>query len=553
VRISELEGEAVRATAHPLAIRGRIVGCLIGVLLISISALEWRHPLQSLEGYVYDIGYSIGLAFTIAVFLSCLIRLVFTWFDYKQVLSGLDRTPLREAFSRMKRLSWHSMWNPGGSTLRATYRVMSRILESMTRVKAILSNRLFDKSADVLNSILATEDRLEDVMNDYYALFPLSREEESFEELLKGINDTRKKLSEAVEKYSLLFPLDAKVVGALPESRHTLEDVRSADQKVSESWNTYTSAFEAAKKMRAVAEKKAAETSSRFQKFVLWLRHLWKLLSPAKTVQSNPNRGREVIRQIKAAHSRLVDAVNEHDALLASGQPQKVVSQKAHDSLKKIKAAQSKLIAALDRYAALFPAAGVYNPRGKILLNLTIALGELQQQLANTAGLVYREILTPQWTEEQVPSVSEDERLPKATLEMSRVIEEEFVALVYVNFLQSVLLQMRSLVICAGGMYVLLLCSMNVYPFEPHLALQILGVVLIVIMAGVVGFVYKEMHSDPILNRLTSTTAGALGWDFWLKFISAGAIPVFSLLAVQFPEIGRFLFSWLEPALQAVK
>ncbi len=107
-----------------------------------ISALEWRHPLQSLEGYVYDIGYSIGLAFAIAVFLSCLIRLVFTWFDYKQVLSGLDRTPLREAFSRMKRLSWRSMWNPGGSTLRATYRVMSRILESMNRLKPILSNRL---------------------------------------------------------------------------------------------------------------------------------------------------------------------------------------------------------------------------------------------------------------------------------------------------------------------------------------------------------------------------------------------------------------------------
>jgi hypothetical protein len=61
------------------------------------------------------------------------------------------------------------------------------------------------------------------------------------------------------------------------------------------------------------------------------------------------------------------------------------------------------------------------------------------------------------------------------------------------------------------------------------------------------------MHRDAILSRLTSTTAGELGWDFWLKFISAGAIPVFSLLAVQFPEISKFLFSWLEPAVQAIK
>ncbi len=112
---------------------------------------------------------------------------------------------------------------------------------------------------------------------------------------------------------------------------------------------------------------------------------------------------------------------------------------------------------------------------------------------------------------------------------------------------------MRSLVICAGGMYVLILCSMSVYPFEPHPALQVLAVALVVVMAVAVGFVYAGMHRDAVLSRLTSTTAGVLGWDFWFKFISAGAIPVFSLLAVQFPEISRFLFSWLQPALQALK
>jgi hypothetical protein len=38
-----------------------------------------------------------------------------------------------------------------------------------------------------------------------------------------------------------------------------------------------------------------------------------------------------------------------------------------------------------------------------------------------------------------------------------------------------------------------------------------------------------------------------------LKFASAAAIPVLSLLAAQFPEINKILFSWLEPALQAMK
>jgi hypothetical protein len=145
-------------------------------------------------------------------------------------------------------------------------------------------------------------------------------------------------------------------------------------------------------------------------------------------------------------------------------------------------------------------------------------------------------------------TASKKEKLP-----LTRLLAEEFVALVYVNFLITVLLRMRTMVMAAIGMYVFIVLSMNVYPFEPHAALQTLAVVLLAVMGAALAFVYAQMHRDQILSRLTSTTSGELGWDFWLKLASAGAIPVFSLLAVQFPEINRFLFSWLEPALQAVK
>jgi hypothetical protein len=101
--------------------------------------------------------------------------------------------------------------------------------------------------------------------------------------------------------------------------------------------------------------------------------------------------------------------------------------------------------------------------------------------------------------------------------------------------------------------FVLIVLSMNVYPFEPHPALQTLAVGLAIAMVAVIGYVYAKMHRDSILSLMTSNTPGELGWDFWLKLGSAVAIPVFSLLAVQFPEINQFLFSWLEPALQAAK
>jgi len=95
--------------------------------------------------------------------------------------------------------------------------------------------------------------------------------------------------------------------------------------------------------------------------------------------------------------------------------------------------------------------------------------------------------------------------------------------------------------------------SVNAYPFEPHPALQTLSVVLIVLLGAAVGYVYTEMHRDAILSNLTSREPGELGWEFWLKLLAAAAIPVFSLLATQFPEINQLLFSWLQPALEAVK
>jgi len=100
---------------------------------------------------------------------------------------------------------------------------------------------------------------------------------------------------------------------------------------------------------------------------------------------------------------------------------------------------------------------------------------------------------------------------------------------------------------------VFIVLAVSVYPFEPHPALQSLTVILLLVMGAAVGFVYAEMHREAILSRLTSTPVGELGLDFWLKLASAGVIPVFSLLAAQFPSINQFLFSWLEPALQAMK
>ena len=559
VRISEQEGEIVRSIAHPLNIAWPPVAIISGITAVGLAALDWNHPLQSLEGVTYDWGFCLALGIALVVFLGCLARFVFTWANYRQILAGLDRSPLREAFSRMKRLSWSSMWNPGGSTLRETYRVMSRTLENMDRLKHYLDTEPHRGPAGVLDKINDTQERLEDVLNEYHALFPQAGEEEHAGELMNDIQTTHEKLRETVTKYDSLFAKSQETGAAIPATANQVfRFIKQTHGDFSSNLVRYQAAFALAKSRQAAAlsaEKKDPNVAeSWFGKILLISKNPRKLFSGSDDFLKDPARVNEVVKQIKTAHHRLRTAIFEYEEWFAKAHAsQTIVPDGAHARLKKIRHAQAKLTAALDRYASFFPESKTSDARSEILAHLTSALEEVQKQMANTAGAVYTKILQPKWKEALETSVSEDERLKKPELEMPRAIEEEFVALVFVNFLQSVLLQMRTLVICAGGMYVLVLCAMSIYPFEPHLSLQILAVSLLVVMAAAIGFVYAQMHRDTILSRLTSTTAGELGWDFWLKFVSAGAIPVFSLLAVQFPEIGRFLFSWLAPALQALK
>jgi hypothetical protein len=182
--------------------------------------------------------------------------------------------------------------------------------------------------------------------------------------------------------------------------------------------------------------------------------------------------------------------------------------------------------------------------------------GELQQQIAKTAGTVLKSFLGPTWSRVILPVASAlpaDWKKKPEDKTPVELVAEEFVSLVYANFLTSVLLRIRTLVLEAIGIFLFLLFSISSYPFEPNPDMFTLTVFLIVILGVVVAYVYSQMHRDPALSRLTSTSEGEVGFEFWAKLLSAGAIPIFSLLAFQFPSISRVLTNWLGPALQAIK
>jgi hypothetical protein len=441
-RISDIDADALRETAHPFFFQWQVYIPVLVLIPFAMTVVDISHPVQTVEGFAYDAGYSLLLVVMTATFLGCLLKLVRTWFACRHILGGLNRLPLRRAFGRMKGISWQSMWNPGGTTLRETYKLMSRALENLGRLRFVLAGAQIPGPPPVTRPAETTQ-----------TAPPATPTPQSLD---AQIGKTLSLLGCVQTIYSGMNPKEKKSIqyGEIENA------AKSGDVKVSPVRDLHR------------CERKPAEA----------------------------------------------------ERILMSG------------------------------------------------------IEVLQKMMAKTAGQLMQGVLEPFWHEERSPVVSvgtdveegranhskksgdkgenesdPDNSMPPGSLPPVRVLAEEYVALIYVNFLITVLLRIRTMIVCAIGLYVFLVLSVNSYPFEPHPALQTLSVVLIVLLGAAVGYVYSQMHRDPVLSRLTSSEPGELGWDFWLKLGSAAAIPLFSLLATQFPEINQLLTSWLQPALEAVK
>jgi hypothetical protein len=130
---------------------------------------------------------------------------------------------------------------------------------------------------------------------------------------------------------------------------------------------------------------------------------------------------------------------------------------------------------------------------------------------------------------------------------------EEFVALRYVEFIRYVLLQMRNFLEFITTGFMLMVFALIAFPFEGHRALNTATLALFAVLGVSVGLVFAQMDRDALLSRLSDTRANKLDFNFVTRLITYGALPLIALLGSQFPSIGNFLFSWLQPALQAMR
>lgn len=195
----------------------------------------------------------------------------------------------------------------------------------------------------------------------------------------------------------------------------------------------------------------------------------------------------------------------------------------------------------------------------------TPGLEEMQLWLAGFAGTMTSHLLLPAWREESGSPLldrldkGKDDKESKEKKDGTVVVPthirnaEELVGLVYMAFIQNILGRLRSLVLGMVWVFLSITIAIASYPFDPRPLLSSMVLGLFTVLALTVTIVYSQMHRDATLSRMTDTTPGELGVEFWMKLFGLGLGPALGVLAAVFPEFGGYLMSLLGPGLAALR
>jgi hypothetical protein len=202
----------------------------------------------------------------------------------------------------------------------------------------------------------------------------------------------------------------------------------------------------------------------------------------------------------------------------------------------------------------------------------------IEKDFARFSQKLLTMILMPYWKNERVGLVASEEiqelpikarrsqtHLEHASLPMELhagppseespriLVAEEFVAIRYISLVRAVLSNMRYLMIFVTASFVLAMVAWNSYPFQPRQWVDWIFTGLLLFLGAGIIWVFAQMHRNAILSRITDTKANELGWDFYLRVVSYGALPVLAWLTYQFPDIGSVVSKFLQPGVPVVK
>jgi hypothetical protein len=268
---------------------------------------------------------------------------------------------------------------------------------------------------------------------------------------------------------------------------------------------------------------------------------------------------------IRNAFSRMPKEITGLPLLSSSDKPQLFISSRASDSLQMLISSMKESFHSLD-----VPLMAKLDDEGRkidtSLMSLNkqyaesgeIDMGEyqrLQTALVNAADILAEDLAEHEWLRGDSDSLQhelEDEQEPLQAEDKERILKEEIVGLRYLVYIRHVFRPLKDLLWLMVTGFVLSVASLHSYPFRGHRMIGLASVVILLLIGVGIGIVFAEMERDPILSRITETKANELGKNFYWRIVQFGALPLLTVFASQFPSLGRFIFSWLEPALEAL-
>jgi hypothetical protein len=397
-----------------------------------LFSLHPERPFELFEKCGFGVLYELIFCLVVALMMTSGLRLAQTWAKLQDLLRELERSPMRDAFSRLQGGSWSPIWQSGGQQVEWTS--MVRSIEVMLQIKNCDKPENVEL-ADHIEGALEKRNAIRDIVRPGRAEGPANLE----------------------------YPfVKAKRIlrTAFPRIRDQVKD-----------------------KLNGSA--------------VRGLRHLEGLLTDLQQLLS------QVLNDVMTLLQR--EWNTPHTAATES-----------HELSKP-----------------------------ELLSKVLDDIRRLLQDRRPESGEIH------ELKKEDKPEASDGSKESKGSDKLRRM--EEFVALRYVAFIRGVLGHIRRWLILQAAVFSLVLLSLNVYSFEPHRSLIWSFTAIFAVIGAVAIHVLMQAHRDPVISRITGTQPNELGWQFFARIGTLGAVPLFTLLATHFPSIGRALLSIFQPSMDALK
>ncbi len=126
---------------------------------------------------------------------------------------------------------------------------------------------------------------------------------------------------------------------------------------------------------------------------------------------------------------------------------------------------------------------------------------------------------------------------------------EELIAMEVTLVVRELLSRTMSYLMLILALLVLMVTALSSVPIQPKEPLLAFAWVYVTISVAVGLTIVIAMERDPILSRLSGTKPNRVTWDldFVLKLVLYGLVPLLTLFAAQFPDIGNTLLRWVAP------